>query len=185
MGNGVYGMKTAAQYYYGKSLKELDLSQLALLAGIPQSPTYYNPANTDTKPATQRRNEVLAAMVRAKYITQAQANAAMKESVTDGLDSTHGNTSSNDSSVDEKVVDSYVKEVLTQLEAKGYNPNTDGLQVHTSLDLGPKKNCTTPLTTRFPSKAIRCRPGSPSSTRTTVKWSPCLGPQDRGRGVRA
>ena len=88
-----------------------------------QSPTYYNPANTDTKPATQRRNEVLAAMVRAKYITQAQANAAMKESVTDGLDSTHGNTSSNDSSVDEKVVDSDVKEVLTQLEAKGYNPN--------------------------------------------------------------
>ncbi|ESS01780.1 penicillin-binding protein 1A [Limosilactobacillus fermentum NB-22] len=139
MGNGVYGMKTAAQYYYGKSLKELDLSQLALLAGIPQSPTYYNPANTDTKPATQRRNEVLAAMVRAKYITQAQANAAMKENVTDGLDSTHGNTSSNDSSVDEKVVDSYVKEVLTQLEAKGYNPNTDGLQVHTSLDLGAQE----------------------------------------------
>ncbi|AOY86042.1 carboxypeptidase [Limosilactobacillus fermentum] len=139
MGNGVYGMKTAAQYYYGKSLKELDLSQLALLAGIPQSPTYYNPANTDTKPATQRRNEVLTAMVRAKYITQAQANAAMKESVTDGLDSTHGNTSSNDSSVDEKVVDSYVKEVLTQLEARGYNPNTDGLQVHTSLDLGAQE----------------------------------------------
>ena len=139
MGNGVYGMKTAAQYYYGKSLKELYLSQLALLAGIPQSPTYYNPANTDTKPATQRRNEVLAAMVRAKYITQAQANAAMKENVTDGLDSTHGNTSSNDSSVDEKVVDSYVKEVLTQLEAKGYNPNTDGLQVHTSLDLGAQE----------------------------------------------
>ncbi|PQM19305.1 carboxypeptidase, partial [Streptomyces xinghaiensis] len=92
-----------------------------------------------TKPATQRRNEVLAAMVRAKYITQAQASAAMKESVTDGLDYTHGNTSSNDSSVDEKVVDSYVKEVLTQLEAKGYNPNTDGLQVHTSLDLGAQE----------------------------------------------
>lgn len=139
MGNGVYGMKTAAQYYYGKNLNQLNLSQLALLAGIPQSPTYYNPANTDTKPATQRRNEVLNAMVRAKYITQAQANAAMKVSVTDGLDPTHGNTSSNDSNVNEKVIDSYVKEVLTQLEEKGYNPNTDGLQVHTSLNLGAQQ----------------------------------------------
>ena len=35
MGNGVYGMKTAAQYYYGKDLKELSLAQLAMLAGIP------------------------------------------------------------------------------------------------------------------------------------------------------
>lgn len=138
MGNGVYGMKTAAQYYYGKDLDELNLSQIATLAGIPQSPTYYNPEG-NVKYATQRRNEVLNAMVRSKYITQAQCDSAKSQSITAGLDSSHGNTSSNSVGVKEAVVDSYVKEVLAQLQAKGYNPNTDGLQVHTNLDLGAQK----------------------------------------------
>ncbi|WP_295728111.1 transglycosylase domain-containing protein [uncultured Limosilactobacillus sp.] len=139
MGNGVYGMKTAAQYYYGKSLNELSLAQMAMLAGIPQSPTYYNPAVSDTKAATIRRNQVLNAMVRSKYITQAQANNAKAESVTDGLDKSHGTTKSNDVNVKEPVIDAYVKEVLAQLEQKGYNPQTDGLQVHTNMDLGAQK----------------------------------------------
>lgn len=140
MGNGVYGMKTAAQYYYGKNLNQLSLAQMAMLAGIPQSPTYYNPAVKNTQPATARRNEVLNAMVRSKYITQAQANAAKKTSVTDGLDPSHGNTKSNDVNVKEPVVDAYVKQVLSQLEAKGYNPQTDGLQVHTNMDLSAQKH---------------------------------------------
>lgn len=135
MGNGVYGMKTAAQYYYGKDLTELDLSQIATLAGIPQSPTYYNPDVSDTAPATERRNQVLEAMVRSKAITSAQAKQAEAESVTEGLDSSHGNTSENSTDVKEKVVDPYVKEVLAQLEAAGYNVNTDGLKVHTNMDL--------------------------------------------------
>ncbi|WP_102281652.1 PBP1A family penicillin-binding protein [[Lactobacillus] timonensis] len=140
MGNGVYGMKTAAQYYYGKDLDQLSLSQLALLAGIPQSPTYYNPLANDTSNATKRRNEVLNAMVRSKYISQADADSAKKESVTDGLDPDHGDTSSGDANVDEKVIDPYVKEVMSQLYAKGYNPYTDGLQVHTNMDLGAQKH---------------------------------------------
>lgn len=62
MGFGNYGMQTAAHYYYGKSLKQLDLAQTALIAGIPNAPTDYNPY-TNPKLATQRRNEVLSAMV--------------------------------------------------------------------------------------------------------------------------
>ena len=140
MGNGVYGMQTAAQYYYGKDLDELDLSQLALLAGMPQSPTYYNPLANNTKYATQRRNEVLNAMVRSKYISQSQANQAASESVTDGLDPDHGNTSNNGTGVKEKVIDAYVKQVLADLEAKGYNPYNDGLRVHTNLDLDAQEH---------------------------------------------
>lgn len=140
MGNGVYGMQTAAQYYYGKDLDELDLSQLALLAGMPQSPTYYNPLANNTKYATQRRNEVLNAMVRSKYISQSQANQAASESVTDGLDPNHGNTSNNGTGVKEKVIDAYVKQVLADLEAKGYNPYNDGLRVHTNLDLDAQEH---------------------------------------------
>ena len=140
MGNGVYGMQTAAQYYYGKDLNQLSLSQLALLAGMPQSPTYYNPLSTNTQAATRRRNEVLNAMVRSKYITQAQADKAAQESITADLDSSHGNTSNGDVNVDEKVIDPYIKEVLADLQSKGYNPYNDGLQVHTNIDLAAQKH---------------------------------------------
>ncbi|MQB86065.1 penicillin-binding protein, partial [Lactobacillus reuteri] len=43
MGNGYYGMKTAAKSYFGKELGDLSVAQAALLAGIPQAPTQYNP----------------------------------------------------------------------------------------------------------------------------------------------
>lgn len=140
MGNGIYGMQTAAQYYYGKDLNDLDLSQLALLAGMPQSPTYYNPLVSNTKYATQRRNEVLNAMVRSNYITQSQANQAASESVTAGLDPDHGNISGSGTAVDSKVVDPYVKQVLADLQAQGYNPYIDGLKVHTNLDLDAQQH---------------------------------------------
>lgn len=140
MGNGVYGMKTAAQYYYGKDLDQLDLAQMAMLAGIPQAPEDYNPAVKNTKMATSRRDQVLQAMVRAGYVNQKTANAAASEPVTKGLDPSHGNTSQNAVQVKEKVVDAYVKQILGQLEAQGYNPYNDGLQVHTSLDLGAQKH---------------------------------------------
>ena len=140
MGNGIYGMQTAAQYYYGKDLNDLDLSQLALLAGMPQSPTYYNPLVSNTKYATQRRNEVLNAMVRSNYITQSQANQAASESVTAGLDPDHGNISGSGTAVDSKVVDPYVKQVLADLQAQGYNPYRDGLKVHTNLDLDAQQH---------------------------------------------
>lgn len=140
MGNGIYGMQTAAQYYYGKDLNDLDLSQLALLAGMPQSPTYYNPLVSNTKYATQRRNEVLNAMVRSNYITQSQANQAASESVTAGLDPDHGNISGSGTPVDSKVVDPYVKQVLADLQAQGYNPYSDGLKVHTNLDLDAQQH---------------------------------------------
>ncbi len=140
MGNGIYGMQTAAQYYYGKDLNDLDLSQLALLAGMPQSPTYYNPLVSNTKYATQRRNEVLNAMVRSNYITQSQANQAASESVTAGLDPDHGNISGSGTAVDSKVVDPYVKQVLADLQAQGCNPYSDGLKVHTNLDLDAQQH---------------------------------------------
>lgn len=140
MGNGIYGMQTAAQYYYGKDLNDLDLSQLALLAGMPQSPTYYNPLVSNTKYATQRRNEVLNAMVRSNYITQSQANQAASDSVTAGLDPDHGNISGSGTAVDSKVVDPYVKQVLADLQAQGYDPYSDGLKVHTNLDLDAQQH---------------------------------------------
>src|SRR5699024_7042981 len=54
MGNGVYGLGTASDYYYGKPINELELHQQALLAGIPNAPNAYNPY-ADTELAQQRR----------------------------------------------------------------------------------------------------------------------------------
>lgn len=159
MGNGVYGMQTAAQYYYGKDLDQLSLSQLALLAGMPQSPTYYNPLSTNTQAATRRRNEVLNAMVRSKYITQAQADKAAQESITADLDSSHGNTSNGDVNVDEKVIDPYIKEVLADLQSKGYNPYNDGLQVHTNIDLAAQKHLYTAANSTVPFQSNQMQAG--------------------------
>lgn len=159
MGNGVYGMQTAAQYYYGKNLNQISLSQLALLAGMPQSPTYYNPLSTNTQAATRRRNEVLNAMVRSKYITQAQADKAAQESITADLDSSHGNTSNGDVNVDEKVIDPYIKEVLADLQSKGYNPYNDGLQVHTNIDLAAQKHLYTAANDTVPFQSNQMQAG--------------------------
>ncbi|MBF0845501.1 transglycosylase domain-containing protein, partial [Streptococcus danieliae] len=71
MSNGNYGMKTAAQSYYGKELKDLSLPQLALLAGMPQAPNQYDPYS-NPEAALERRNLVLGEMKEMNYITAEQ-----------------------------------------------------------------------------------------------------------------
>ena len=135
MDNGIYGMQTAARYYYGKSLSQLSLSQLALLAGMPQSPVNYDPYRYPQY-ATQRRNEVLTAMVKSKYITQAQANAAENVNVKTGLLSLHSQTAKNQTV--SKYIDSYLKQTLIELQQKGYKPDS-GLKVYTNIDMNAQK----------------------------------------------
>lgn len=61
LGNNIYGMQTAAKYYFNKNIDELTVNQAALLAGMVQAPSCYEPYHHyDT--ATLRRNKVLAAM---------------------------------------------------------------------------------------------------------------------------
>src|SRR5579862_489978 len=70
-GRHAYGVQAAAQTYFSKSASELTLSQAALLAGLPQAPTTYDPL-VNPRFALARRNEVLAAMRRNGYITRGQ-----------------------------------------------------------------------------------------------------------------
>jgi 1A family penicillin-binding protein len=75
-GQGCYGIEAAAETYFGKTCAELSLAEAALLAGIPQSPSVYNPlVNPDL--AIERRNVVLAAMLRNGDITQDQYDEAV------------------------------------------------------------------------------------------------------------
>lgn len=137
MGNGVYGMQTAAQYYYGKKLTKLNLAQLAQLAGMPQSPVSYDPIKYPQY-AQKRRNLVLQAMAKNKVITNAQAQQAEATSISTGLVKDHSITSAT-SAHTTKVVDAYLKQVYQELKDKGYNTTTGGLKVYTNLDMGAQK----------------------------------------------
>ncbi|WP_405924480.1 transglycosylase domain-containing protein [Streptomyces sp. NBC_00035] len=76
-GEQAYGIEAAAQRYFSKPAKKLNLQQSALLAGIVQSPSRYDPVNDEAE-ATKRRNTVLQRMAETNDISQAEANKAMK-----------------------------------------------------------------------------------------------------------
>lgn len=60
LGNHSYGVKAAAETYFGKDLADLTLAECALLAGLPQQPSAYNPADPDKRErARERRDQVL------------------------------------------------------------------------------------------------------------------------------
>ena len=74
-GSQTYGIEAAARSYFQTNAHDLSLAQAAMLAGLPQAPTQYNPV-VNFQSAKQRQSQVLAAMVGEKYITAAQAEAA-------------------------------------------------------------------------------------------------------------
>ncbi len=70
-----HGLEAAAQTYYGKSVRDLDLAECALLAGLPQAPAFYDPL-IDLGAANARQEIVLGLLARAAYITEEAARAA-------------------------------------------------------------------------------------------------------------
>ncbi|MEU6102253.1 transglycosylase domain-containing protein [Streptomyces flaveolus] len=76
-GQQAYGVEAAAQRYFSKSAKDLNLQESALLAGIVQSPTRYDPVNDEAE-AVKRRNVVLARMAEVGDISRAEADKAQK-----------------------------------------------------------------------------------------------------------
>ncbi|HET6364421.1 MAG TPA: PBP1A family penicillin-binding protein [Nitrospirota bacterium] len=76
-GSGAYGVEAAAQIYFGKSVKDLDIAECSLLAGLPRSPKYYSPFKAPES-ALGRRAYVLNRMVEMGNITRAQADAAKR-----------------------------------------------------------------------------------------------------------
>ncbi len=77
-GNLAYGVEAAAQTYFGKHARDLDLAECALLAGLPQSPPMYNPFE-HLDAARERQAVVLGLMVEQGYITEEQARQAKEE----------------------------------------------------------------------------------------------------------
>ncbi|MEV7519429.1 transglycosylase domain-containing protein [Streptomyces sp. NPDC091371] len=79
-GQQAYGIESAAQRYFSKPAKDLALEEAALLAGVVQSPSRYDPVN-DVQEATKRRNVVLQRMADIKDVSQAEADAAKAKPV--------------------------------------------------------------------------------------------------------
>src|SRR6266404_2043256 len=75
-GRNAYGVEAAAQSYFGKSAKDLDLAESAYLASFPQSTTRYNPLGPNRKLLDDRKNSVLTAMKDQGYINQEQEKQA-------------------------------------------------------------------------------------------------------------
>ena len=77
-GANAYGIEAAAQTYFKKPASELNLSEAATLAAIPQQPTFYSPYGNNQEALFTRKNFVLDRMVRVGYITSEEAEAAKK-----------------------------------------------------------------------------------------------------------
>jgi penicillin-binding protein 1A len=80
LGQGSYGVAAASLNYFGKSLSELDLAQVAYLAALPKGPSNYHPVRQKAR-AIERRNWVLERMQENGYITQAQMKEAQAKDI--------------------------------------------------------------------------------------------------------
>ena len=123
-GGTAWGIETAAEKYFGKSVRELTLAEAALLAGLPQAPTIYSPFGAHPERAIARQKEVLRRMTEDGYITGKQAAEAEKQKLvykqTSGIKAPH--------------FVMYVKEQLVQKYGEAM-VERGGLKVTTTLDL--------------------------------------------------
>lgn len=123
LGNRAYGVGAAASIYYGKSLKELDLAQLAMIAGLPQAPSTQNPI-ANPLAAKKRRDHVLERLLEEKYITNEQYQDAIAEPLTAKYYGTNI-----------QVRAPYVAEMIRQslFEHFGQDAYTKGYKVYTTI----------------------------------------------------
>ena len=126
LGHRAYGVGAAAQVYYGKKLNELTLAQIAMIAGLPQAPSRYNPISNSDR-AVERRAYVLNQMqdLGDNNIDDALHQAALDAPVTAEL---------HDLIIE--VEGPYVAEMVrAQMEARyGEDATTAGYKVYTSID---------------------------------------------------
>ncbi len=126
--NNSWGVEAASQTYFGKSVRDLTLSESALIAGLFNLPTTYSPYN-NLDLATERRNTVLNLMVRHGYITEEQANDAKAISVESLILPEEERTSGTHEY--QSYIDTVVMEVQ---EDTGANPNNTPMIIQTTLD---------------------------------------------------
>ncbi|MGL4952611.1 MAG: PBP1A family penicillin-binding protein, partial [Culicoidibacterales bacterium] len=122
----VYGVGSAARYYFNKDVSELTLPEAAMLAGIPQLPSYHNPY-LDITAATDRYHTVLTLMVRHNYLSETEAQTAKQIPLADLLEESEFSNSNK--------YFTYMSAVTTEvLEKTDLDPTTQQLNIYTNLN---------------------------------------------------
>jgi penicillin-binding protein 1A len=123
LGNRAYGFASAAETYFGKSLKDITIAEAAMLAGLPKAPSAYNPIS-NPKRARSRQLYIIERMEENNYITAKQALEAKAEPLRI--------RPSNDKN---RIHAEYVAETVRQLMFAQYGQETytRGLNVYTTL----------------------------------------------------
>ncbi|NOQ77447.1 MAG: PBP1A family penicillin-binding protein [Methylococcaceae bacterium] len=124
LGHRSYGVAAASSTYYGKKLSDLNLSQLAMIAGLPKAPSAFNPISNPTR-AHQRRDYVLRRMLELKHITEAEFNTAISQPITAHF---HANQLKAPAPY---IAEMVRKEMVTQYGDKAF---TLGLKVYTTIN---------------------------------------------------
>ena len=124
-GRTAIGIEAASQIFFNKHASDLNLAQAALLAGLPQAPSQYNPFRNPTT-ALQRRGEVLQKMVENKMVTQAEADRASAQRL--GLRQGHRYTRRREPFFFDYVQESLIEEYGVGVYRRG------GLKVYTTID---------------------------------------------------
>jgi penicillin-binding protein 1A len=122
-GNNYFGVKTAANGYFHKELNELTLKESAILVGLPNAPSYYNPLK-HYKRALDRANNVLYRMKSIGWITQSDYLKAVKES-----------PKIYKTSLTQNIAPGIVDEVLRRFKGKLGDIRTGGYQIYTTVDM--------------------------------------------------
>ncbi len=124
LGKRAYGIEAASQVYYGKSITELNLAELAMIAGLPQAPSAANPIRIPER-AVSRRNYVLARMYNLGKISEAEFQQSIRQPATARY---HGATS--------EISAPYVAEMirLEMIRRYGNKAYTSGYSVYTTIN---------------------------------------------------
>jgi penicillin-binding protein 1A len=131
LGKRAYGIGSAAEVYYGKTVDQLTLAQSAMIAGLPKAPSAYNPI-INPKRALERRNYILLRMKELGHIEEDAYNHARQEQLSAKIHAT-AKTETNAPYVAEMVR----QKVFAIHKEKAYSA---GLKVYTTIDSEEQKN---------------------------------------------
>ena len=146
LGQNTLGVQAASQRYFNKDVSELTLSECAVIAGITQNPSRYNPVSNPDANA-ERRTKVLNNMLDQGYIDQAAYDTAMADNVYDRIQIVDSETASDN--INSYFVDALTEQVIDDLmEVKGYTETQaykalyeGGLTIYSTQDPSIQQIC--------------------------------------------
>ncbi|MCI0662921.1 MAG: PBP1A family penicillin-binding protein [Acidobacteria bacterium] len=134
LGGGAYGFEAAANYFFSRPLKGLELNQYALLAALPKAPQQYSPLIRPER-AKERRNLVLQAMADVGYITKKEADAEKAKPLGLNPDDKRGKTDRSPYAYFLEEVRQELQRILVEIPGKDpMDVYKEGLRVYTTLD---------------------------------------------------